>query len=183
LAGVVSDQIPNTNDAMLLAVRNGTFVYWRNGARIEDGDTANLFDGSGGGAQQIDVIKLSTRESHDSVTPLIAGGNAFNPTDYDIAGFTRTLVFQAMAANGDIGMTTTVGLYNLTDSDLIATLTFTSTNPAKDEIVLVEGPGVGQVDLVEKLYEVRIALTVPPGGPTETVELFGAEIIVVNTPT
>jgi hypothetical protein len=180
LSGVVANQIPNTNDALLLAVRNGTFVYWRNGGRIEDGQTKTLFD-SGTSASQIDVIKLSTRESHDSVTPLVVGGDAFNPTDYDKPGFSRTLTFRAVAANGDIGMTTTVVLYNVTDSDLVATLTFTSTNPAKDEVVLVEGSGAGEIDLLDKLYEVRIALTVPPGSPTETVELLGAEIVVVST--
>lgn len=181
LSSIVANQIPNTDDAMLIAVRDGSAIYFRNGSRVLDGQTKTLFDPSGAGIQQIDVLKLSTRESHDSVTALVVGGDAFNPTDYDKPGFARTLTFRAVAANGDIGMTTTVKLYNVTDSDLCATLSFTSTTPAKDQIVLVEGAGAGQIDLVEKIYEVRIALSAPPGGPTETIELYGAEIVVVST--
>jgi len=181
LSGIVANQIPNTNDAMLLAVRDGAFVYWRNGGRIGDGETKNLFSSSSSGAEQIDVIKLATRESHGSVTPLVAGGDVFNPADYDKPGYTRTLVFRGVAANGDVGITTIATLYNITDSDPVATLTFTSTNPAKDEVVLVEGAGAGEIDLLDKLYEVRISLTAPPGGPTETIELYGAELVVVST--
>jgi hypothetical protein len=183
LAAMVADGIPNTNDAMLIAVRSGSDVYFRNGSRISDGESKTLFESAGAspGAEQVDVVKLATRESHNSVTPLIAGGDSFDPTDYDKPGFARTLVFRAVAANGDVGMTNTVTLYNVTDSEAVAVLTFTSTAPTKDEVVLVEGSGAGEIDLVEKIYEVRIALTAPPGGPTETIELLGAELVIVST--
>jgi hypothetical protein len=183
LAPHVATQVPNTDDAYVIAVRDGSAVYFRNGARIGDGETSTLFASGGGGGETLEIVKLSTRESHDSVTPLIVGGDAFNPTDYDRPGATKVMKFSAVVANGDVGMTTTVKLFNLTDSDLVATLTFTSTTPTKDQVVLVEGSGAGQIDSVEKIYEVRIALTAPPGGPTETIELFGAEIIVASTPT
>ena len=183
LSSYVAAQVPNTNDAMLLAVRSGSDVYFKNGSRVADGDSKTLFESAAlsPGVEQIDIVKLATRESHDSVTPLVAGGDAFDPTDYDKPGFARTVTFRAVAANGDIGITTTVKLYNVTDSDTVATLTFTSTTPAKDQVVLVEGAGVGEIDLVEKIYEVRIALTAPPGGPTETIELYGAELVIVST--
>lgn len=182
LAAFVSTQVPNTDDAFVIAVRDGSSVYFRNGARISDGQSISLFSGGAVLPDLIEIVKFSTRESHDSVTPLVAGGVAFDPTDHDRTDFTKVMTFRAVAANGDIGMTTSVVLYNLTDSNTIATLSFTSTTPTKDQVILVEGSGPGQIDLVEKVYEVRIALTAPPGGPTETIELYGAEIVVVSTP-
>lgn len=177
------NQIPNTDSAMLLAIRSGANVYWRNGAMIADGQTTTLFAGGGASAILHETIKFATRESHNAVTPLVCGGDAFNPLDYVISGYTKVITFRAVVANGDVGMTTNAILFNLTDSDPIATLAFTTTTPTKAQATLVLGAGAGQVDLSEKIYEVRIALTAPPGGPTNTVELYGAEILVVNTPT
>jgi hypothetical protein len=183
LTALVANQVPNTNDAFVIAVRDGSYVYFRNGARIGDGETTTLFSGGGSGAEFLDVLKLATRESHNATTPLIAGGVAFNAADYTKPGFTKTMTFRAVAANGDIGMTTQVVLWNLTDSEPVAILSFTSANPTKAQLALVEGAGAGQIDASEKLYEVRIMLTTAPGGPTETIELFGAEIVIENTPT
>jgi len=185
LASFVSAQVPNTDSAMLLAVRNGAAVYFRNGSEVGDGQSKTLFS-SGGlqtGSSLISIVKMATRESHGSDTALVCGGDALDPVAFDIPGFTKTMVFRAVAANGDIGLSTTVKLYNLTDSDLIATLTFTSTSPTKMDAVLTQGTGVGQIDPGYKIYEIRIALGAPSGGPTETVELYAAEIIITNTAT
>ena len=38
LSSFVAGQVPNTDSAMLLAIRSGSIVYWRNGAGIADGD-------------------------------------------------------------------------------------------------------------------------------------------------
>lgn len=189
LSPLVAGTVPNTDSAMLLAVRNGTSVYFKNGSQVSDGQSKSLFSsGGGGGGLQPgstiqEIVKIATRASHGSDTPLIVGGDAFDPTAFDKPGFTKTMVFRAVAANGDIGLSNTVQLYNLTDSDPIATLTFTSTSTAKMEATLTEGAGAGQVDPAEKIYEVRIALGAPSGGPTETIELYGAEIIVTSTAT
>jgi hypothetical protein len=188
LAASVAGQVPNTDSAMLLAVRNGSAVYFRNGSEVGDGDSKSLFSGGGGGgllpgSKIFEATKLATRESHGSDTPLVVGGDAFDPTAFDKPGFTKSMIFRAVAANGDIGLSNVVQLYNVSDSDLIATLTFTSTTASKMEAVLTEGTGAGQVDPSEKIYEVRIALGAPSGGPTETIELYGAEIIVSSTAT
>jgi len=185
LVGSVAGTVPNTDQAMLLAIRDGSSVYFRNGCQLQDGQSKSLFS-SGGlatGTKLFDVVKMATRESHNAVTPLVVGGDAFNPTLYDRSGFTKSMVFRAVAANGDIGLSNTVMLYNVTDSDLIATLTFTSTTTTKMEAVLAQGTGAGQVDPSEKIYEVRMAMGAPPGGPTQTIELYAAEIIVTNTAT
>lgn len=180
-----ASQVPNTDSAMLVAVRSGTGVYFRNGVAIFDGNPASLFEAGGlpSGSTILEIVKLATRESHDSITPLVAGGDSFNPLDFDKPGFSKSMIFRAVAANGDIGMSNTVQLYNLSDGDPIATLVFTSTSATKMQAVLTQGTGAGQIDPLDKIYEVRIALGVPPGGPTETIELFAAEIIVTSTAT
>jgi len=184
LGGFVAGTVPNTDSAMLLAIRDGSAVYFRNGCQIQDGQTKPLFGGGiASGTKLIDVVKMGTRESHNATTPLVVGGDAFNPTTYDRSGFTKAMVFRAVAANGDTGLTNTVVLYNVTDSDPVATLTFTSTTTTKLEAVLAQGTGAGQVDPAEKIYEVRIALGAPPPGLTQTIELYAAEIIVTSTAT
>lgn len=49
LTAVTASQLPSTDTALLLAVRIGSAVYWRNGARLLDGDNRSLFDSGGGG--------------------------------------------------------------------------------------------------------------------------------------
>ena len=87
-----------------------------------------------------------------------------------------------MAANGESGITTFVKLVNITDGDEIASLSFSTTEQFKDQVTLVEGGGPGQVDVAEKIYEVRIGLDAAPVNPTETVELYSAEIRVLSVP-
>jgi hypothetical protein len=185
LSPQVASQVPNTDSAFLLAIRNGSVVYFRNGSAVSSGQSTNLFAAGGlpSGTSIIEIVKMATRESHGSNTALVVGGDAFNPTTYDKPGTLKTMVFRAVAANGDIGLSNTVMLYSVTDSEPIATLTFTSTTTTKMEAVLTQGTGAGQVDPVEKIYEVRIALGAPSGGPTHTIELYAAEIIVTSTAT
>jgi len=176
----VAGTAPNTDDAFTLCMRNGDAVYWANGSRISDGESKALFWGVVPGSKSIEIVHIASRVSHGSTTPLVAGGAAFNPLDYDKPGYSRVITFRAVAANGDVGIATSVVLYNVTDSEVVATLSFTTTELAKDEVTLVEGAGVGEVDLVEKIYEVHISLDVSPGSATETVELYDAEIQVVS---
>ena len=177
----VASTAPNTNDAYTLCIRNGSAIYWANGGKIADGESKSLFYGIVPGSKSIEIVHIASRVSHDSNTPLVAGGVAFNPVDYDKPGYSRVISFRAVAANGDVGITTLVRLFNVTDNEEVASLSFTTTEQAKDEIVLVEGAGAGEIDLVEKIYEVLIQLQDPPGGATETVELYDAEIQVVST--
>ena len=176
----VAATAPNTDNAYTLCIRNGDSVYWANGGRIADGESKSLFWGTVPGTKSIEIAHIASRVSHNSTTPLVAGGIAFNPLDYDKPGYSRVITFRAVAANGDVGIATSVVLYNVTDSEVIATLAFTTTELAKDEVTLVEGAGAGEVDLVEKIYEVQISLDVAPGSATETVELYDAEIQVVS---
>lgn len=38
-----ADTLPNTDDAMAIAVRVGSSVYWRHGSRVNSGETVNIF--------------------------------------------------------------------------------------------------------------------------------------------
>jgi hypothetical protein len=177
----VASTAPNTDNAYTLCVRNGGAIYWANGAKIADGESKSLFYGTVAGTTTIEIPHIAARVSHGSDTPLVAGGIAFNPLDYDKPGFSRVITFRAVAANGEVGITSLVRLFNVTDNEEVASLSFTTTEQTKDEVVLVEGGGAGEIDQSEKIYEVFIQLQDPPGGPTETVELYDAEIQVVST--
>lgn len=50
LAVTTASTVPNTNNAMILAVRVGSTIYWRWGSKIETGETLNLFGVPGSGA-------------------------------------------------------------------------------------------------------------------------------------
>lgn len=45
LTSYVSNTIPNTDDDYLIAIRNGTSVYFRNGQALGDGKSGSVFDG------------------------------------------------------------------------------------------------------------------------------------------
>jgi len=51
-----ASQVPNTDNALALAVRVGTTVYWRHGSKIESGETVNIF-GVPGSADQGDTFE------------------------------------------------------------------------------------------------------------------------------
>lgn len=174
LSAHTGTQVPSTDTALVFAVRRGDTVYFRHGFKLEDGTSGNLFEV---GSPKVNVIYLAGRESHDSAaTPKKVGAIAFNPSDYAPVG---TVVFRAIAGNGNVGLTNTVELYNLTDGETVATLEFTSTNTTKDEATLTLGSGVGEVDSTEHIYEVRLLLGAAPVDPDDTIELYSAELRIL----
>lgn len=185
LGTAVALQVPNTDSAFALAVRRGTDIFWRHGVKIATGETFNIFElvqvpvGATGNTL-ISTIRAGDIESHDSATPKIVSQFQFNPTDYALSGTTRTLVFRAVAANGGGVASTNVRLFNLTDGETIATLNFTSSSPTVKEAALTEGAGAGQIDLADKVYEVRIFVDAPDA-IDDTIELGSAELRVINT--
>lgn len=177
---LVANQVPNTDSAFVVAVRRGATLFFRHGRALEDGDIADVFVPTSVFPVTIPGLLTSIwmggRESHsDNVVPLVVGANSFTPTTYDPV---ESLVFSVEAANGTTGLTNVVQLWNVTDSELVAELEFTSTNVAKDEVVLVRGSGPGEIDDPEHIYEVRIKLGAAPAGQDDTIELYSAEIRV-----
>ena len=174
-AALVANQVPSTDAAYGIAVRRGEDIYFRHGAVLSSGISKNIFTGEDGGPKAL--VWAGGRESHNSeLVPLVAGAFAFNPTNYDPV---TSIVFRAVAANGDVSLTNKVQLYNLTDSELVAEIDVTTTDIAKDEVTLVRGTGAGQIDDLEHVYEVRIVLGATPAGPSETIELYSAELRIL----
>lgn len=126
------------------------------------------------------AIPLAGLAGNDSATYAIAGQTQFNPQDYAVPGTTMTLLFEAVASNGAAGLTTHAQLYSVTDAEAIATLNFTSENPTQAEAVLTIGAGAGEIDLADKVYEVRIYVD-SPVDETSTIELGGATMRIANT--
>ena len=52
--------IPNTNDAMVIAIRRGDDVYFRTGDKLENGDARDLFAGPGVGANTDIYERMAT---------------------------------------------------------------------------------------------------------------------------
>jgi hypothetical protein len=121
------------------------------------------------------------RESHASATPLVVGAFVLAANDHALAGSVVSMVFRAIAANGSTPLTTHAKLVNVTDGEDVATLNFVdTTNAEKQETVLTIGLAVGNIKATERLYEVQVYVDAP-GGPSDTIELYSAEVRVVNT--
>ena len=121
------------------------------------------------------------RESHNSDTALNAGGFALNPDDYVLANASVAFEFVCVAANGSTPLTTHIHLYNITDTEIVATSVLDvidSTDPTKYAAAITVGTGAGELKSgAEKLYECRIFLDAAPGDPElDTIELFKAEL-------
>ena len=140
---------------------------------LNDGSNETLQVSTSAAPVKGTIIWAGGRESYNSeLVPFVVSAFAFAPTDYDPV---TTITFQAIAANGNAGLTTHVRLINITDAETVADLTFTTTATAKNSVVLTRGAGVGEIKETEKIYEVQIQLTAAPG-PTDSIELFSAEL-------
>lgn len=105
---------------------------------------------------------IGGRETYNLDTPpLIAGALSFGTADYK----PKKVYFRAVAARGDT-VNAEVELFNLTDASSVATLTFSSTSPAMQEVQVTLPAGA-------KIYECRIQLAAAPG-VNDTVELYSA---------
>lgn len=127
-------------------------------------------------------ISGAGRSSYGSITPRVVGSFSFNPSDYTVNATLPTLAFRALAANGVAALTNSVQLYNLTDSAVVQTLSFTSTSTVKQSVALTIGGGAGQIPNSEKIYEVRIFLGADPAGdPAKTIELYSAHLVAISS--
>jgi hypothetical protein len=124
-------------------------------------------------------LSCGSSTSYNSDTHLIVHQFELNPSDYSITGTTKTMRFRAVAA---IGYTATgnVRLTNVTDSETVATLTFTSTTPAFSDAALTIGSSSGNIKTSSKVYQVEVWVT-SPSNPADSVELGGSYIQITHT--
>ena len=119
------------------------------------------------------VINMADRLTHNSNTDLIGGAISFNPLDYVRPGLDRDIVFRAMVAMGDVTPLGQIVLRNITSATDIATLNIGGVVTSKYESISLTLPDADNV------YEVIMHLTNPSTGPTDTIELYSAELRVL----
>lgn len=159
---LVANQIPNTDTAVLLAVRRGDKIYFRDGATLGDGESADVFEEGGGGgggsamAPPRQLLTLATNESTDQSSYESIGAFVITPSDYQYLGHTVTLLFRVVANITTSGLNGTVVLYNITTSTIDATIPITSTTAANHTQGFT-------APVASTLYEVRYKVT---GGST-----------------
>ena len=123
----------------------------------------------------IDTIRFDMAKSYSSETPLSVGQFELNTDDYpSVSGFT----LRAIAANGTSPLTSHVQLYNITDSEVVATLDFVNTlNVQLQQENLIKGTTSGTLRAESKIYEARIYVD-SPSTENDTIEFGSAEIRV-----
>jgi hypothetical protein len=126
------------------------------------------------------VVAAASAATNPSVTPMVAGGLAFDPSDYVLAGTDRVMAFRAVLAVGNVSVIGHAKLRNVTDAVDVCTLTFSgSTAPQILEQALTIGAGANQLPDSEKLYEVTIYTDVAVA-LDDLVTLHGAELRIAN---
>lgn len=106
--------------------------------------------------------RIAVNESHNSATPLIVGQFEFNPNEINTSASKMEVRFRALAINGAPAFTTHCRLYNLTDSEIVATLDFTDdTLVVTKEALLTVGASPGNIKQAKKTYEVFIWVDAP----------------------
>jgi hypothetical protein len=123
---------------------------------------------------------IGDQESYGSTTPEIIHTFSFDPSERLLTGATLTLNFRGVAANGSTGYTSHAKLRNLTDSDDISTLNFSTMSMVLQTSVLTIGSGAGEIKNAARIYEVHIWVEAPLG-PLSTIELGSVELMVINT--
>lgn len=125
------------------------------------------FDSVFAGGDRIRVpIAMALDAETDQSTYQVVGNFSLNPADYDISGMTQEIRFLAVGLITNSVTSGDIQLFNLTDSAVVATHTFTGapeTSPTKKLSSALVLP------VSEKMYEVRIRVT---GGTPPTDKVF-----------
>lgn len=149
-------------------------------AFMRDVDSAGGGVGSSG-QKFIAVISLGDQDSYASNVGKIKKTITFNPSEFVLAGATRTLELRATAGLGATPNTGRVKLINETDADdVVANLAFTVAPQTTQTVVIPVGAGAGQIDNSAKVYRLEISVDGAPT-PADTIEFGGATLHVINT--
>jgi len=167
LIAEVASVLPGNDpdNTLILALRNGNRVYWRDGRVLLDGQAVPLFSNppSGGGGVGLsgqfwrENVAIAISDSANAATPKVMGTWGVDSADYTLNGTTKNFEF-CVIANVDVGTVTgEVKLYNLTTASDAAVLTFVGpTTPVKQVILAT-------VTTSDHLYEVRARITAGVG--------------------
>jgi hypothetical protein len=158
-------QVNNSDDCILLGLRRGTKIYFRDGKVLNDGESLPIFDTGGGGSTGgfgadgetfRDFITITSNQNTDQSSYQTVGAFSFNPTEFDLTRVTTTIKFRILGSVTGGGLTGSIQLFNLTDSTVVQTISVTELVTTKHDVTLSGLTG-------DKVYEVRIKVT---GGST-----------------
>ena len=149
----VANKVPSTDAAIMMAIRKGDRIFWRNGSIMNSGDSLTLFESSSAIGVSGKERCFALNETVDGLTLVKGlGGVPFTPA----SGATHT--FLAVLSVSNALLTGTVKLYNVTDAEFVAAvnLTTSSTTSVKVSAALTVGAAAGLLKPTEKVYQVWI---------------------------
>ena len=176
VTALTASQVPSTDDAVMLAIRKGNRVYFKNGALLNDGDSRELFALSTGGFTKA-RIPLGFDSQVDGVTLSLAlGAVPFDPTDYKASPAVTLEVVLSVSVGT---LTGTAKLYNITDAEYVTSgvLTTSAVVPTKLSAALTVGTGAGELQLSDKIYEIQISVN---GTLSTEIAFFGSAHLLVE---
>lgn len=176
-------KVPNTStqeptDSILICVRRGTQLYFRDGKVLQSGASSAIYQTLGVpnvGQYLLETIPLALGLDTDSSVNLVAGGTTLDVAEYALSNLTTTFRFNVTAYITSAPLSGIVELFNITDSLLVHAFTFTgagATTPStQDAVIVLSG---------SKIYAVRYRVT-GGGGPTDRVFVMSALVKVRQT--
>lgn len=166
--------VPNTNEAMAIAIRTGTTVYFRWGSKIETGETLNVFAVSGGGNSDVYEreatfsVPLGASNDEATIGRVIAFGSVIGLSAELTRPVTTGTVTVNLKVNGVIELTVVLSTGNPT---YLQTTVAPGTVPvaAGDQIsVQVVGASYANADALDGGLTVNVligsGITIPPSG-------------------
>jgi len=165
LGVATAGSVPNTNSAMALAIRVGSTIYWRWGAKIETGETLNMF-GVPGASGASDIYERSATfgvpigSSSDEATlgRVLVAGTILGVSAEITLPVTAGTVTVNVKVNGVIKLTVAL---SITDTTVKQTVVSPGTYPlmAADQIsVEVAGSGYGNTGGLAAGLTVNVAI-------------------------
>lgn len=168
VAALVGSKLPDADpdNPIILGLRNGDRIYFRDGKILIDGQTLSLFEtnpgGGGGGVgtsgqKWRENVTMALNNDNTSMTPKVMGAFSTDSDDYTLTGTTKNITFMAVANTDGALVNGTVVLWDLNTASAAATLTYNGvTAPTKQT-------AAATVLSVEHIYEVRAQLTAGTG--------------------
>lgn len=124
LSLIKARNLPNTNDALLLAVRRGSLVYWRGGKVIANGDAFALFEQSSGTSPSVTYVPLSSHTYRstlaDGTATLNIGAAVWHPAEHAYAG--RTIKLRLLLSADLVSNAVRAQLWSVTDGAYVTDL-------------------------------------------------------------
>lgn len=175
LAVAVAAQVPSDDVSLLLAVRLGTKIYWRNGQGMADGETLDGFGSGGGGGGGIGAGTYIYLGPHSYTQAIIPVEEVFGQFVFDgslvgtatpsfvgvmtpvftAVGWARLRLYDMGPVGAPGGVPRLVAVLERTVSGLM--------NVSQTLTVVAAAPGTNQIWNTERVYELVVIQDSTPG--------------------